>query len=427
MFSIFPRLLLMSVSLLAFTGSPVSHAGDDFYGRRYYPVPQSRALPGSGTYIVFSGIHSQREGLPANEHFKPFINGTDDLRGLFFINVDAAKPEFSHWSYDENNPKQETDLSINMYGYKLFVQPDLTYAGILLPALPQTAGYRNDALAFSADGQWYAYRHYKLAYSLDKDYQLLIRDLNGDNLQVLFDSKEYIAEAGWSPDSQQIAFVSIVNLLSKDKSKPKSYVVRLLNRSDKSETVLYKGDKYFQNPTFTADGKHLLLTYDNLIQSLNIKTGKISTLYQAEPLERSFINEKGHKVYRTIKGFEGLRWSPDNTKLAFFYKSTLYTMDADGLNVETVIKPAYLPNMAMSNPPVLQYVWLADSRRLVYKDSLEDDRLTHSYSIKLKRSSVTRNYRLYLINADGTDKQVLSSKHIDPKLIGSVRIEVQKP
>jgi len=411
---IFLCMVILILSVFYFKKGHSKIGSQEFYSQRYYPIQKNTQLEEKGTFIILKGAHYQSESDKESKGLKPFKKGKEELNGLFYINTQEPETKLKFWKFDPNNPNLISENSINSRYYKIFVQENRTYSGVSFSKLPKKPQFRYDFLNYSPTGDWYAFRYAASAYKKNKESQLFISDLTGKNTKVLLKSNDYIKEASWSNDNKLIV-VSVVKDLMSDEVKP-SYIINLIDRQSGEVKTIYQGENNYQNLLFTKNNKELIVTNNNLIESIQLNTGEGTELYQAEFLKRSITNEEGKTVKRKIDGFHSLQWSPNYEKLAFSYNRDLYTMNANGSGVIKVIKPEHFPNKVNTRGKS-HYIWLADSQHLVYKDSLKEEGLTHS--IRLSGTSFTRNYRLYMIDIETKKRTLLSKLHIDPELLGS--------
>jgi TolB protein len=87
-------------------------------------------------------------------------------------------------------------------------------------------------------------------------------------------------------------------------------------------------------------------------------------------------------------------WSPDGTTLAFDVSDAIYTVDADGSHLMTLVA-------AGGNDGLLFPSWSPDGKRILYLHAPCTDIWCH------------RPYEVWVMNADGTQKELLFDHSID--------------
>lgn len=208
-------------------------------------------------------------------------------------------------------------------------------------------------IAFSSNRNW--------------NYDIYMMDIKGRNLQNLTNSPTHEFEPTFSPDGQQMAYVS---------SRHDGYMeIYVMNLNTRVSHRLTHHPKHDNNPAWSPDGRWIAFdsnregTYD---------------IYKIEPdgenLQR--LTHEGNGNYNPT-------WSPDSQFIAFDSsrgagKGGIYIMDADGGN------PRYLPNQPRWGQLPS---WSPDGKRIAFCDLILGNR-----DILLMPD---RN--IYTVNIDGSD------------------------
>ena len=120
----------------------------------------------------------------------------------------------------------------------------------------------------------------------------------------------------------------------------KSGEIYLMNLQNKKVTRLTNNSLYEESPCFSSDGKKLLFTRQitEIKDSIEVQNGEIFILDLKTKKEIRLTNKDGFD--------SGAKFSPDNTKIAFYGKDTItgfydiFLMDSDGSNIVNLTNDA---------------------------------------------------------------------------------------
>jgi len=141
-----------------------------------------------------------------------------------------------------------------------------------------------------------------------RQYRLNIADSDGFNEQTILDSSKPLMSPSWSPDGQQLAYVSF------EAKRPQIFVQQVFN-GQRQRLTDFKGLN--SAPVWSPDGKHLAMTLS--------KSGN-PELYLFELATKKLTQLTKHPAIDTEP-----TWSPDGSKLVFTSdrggKPQLYIME----------------------------------------------------------------------------------------------------
>ena len=128
----------------------------------------------------------------------------------------------------------------------------------------------------------------------EKKYRLMVADADGENEQILLESKEPIISPSWSPDSRQVAYVSFETGMAK---------VFIQNIATGERDVAIENSSQISSPAWSPDGKFLSLT-----------------LYQDGNAEIYILNLRNKNLTRLTNHYSidtESSWSPKGSKIMF--------------------------------------------------------------------------------------------------------------
>jgi len=128
----------------------------------------------------------------------------------------------------------------------------------------------------------------------ENKYRLMVADADGENEQILLESKEPIISPSWSPDSRQVAYVSFETGMAK---------VFIQNIATGERRVAIENRSQISSPAWSPDGKFLSLT-----------------LYQDGNAEIYILNLSNKNLTRLTNHYSidtESSWSPKGSKIMF--------------------------------------------------------------------------------------------------------------
>ena len=128
----------------------------------------------------------------------------------------------------------------------------------------------------------------------ENKYRLMVADADGENEQILLESKEPIISPSWSPDSRQVAYVSFETGMAK---------VFIQNIATGERRVAIENSSQISSPAWSPDGKFLSLT-----------------LYQDGNAEIYILNLSNKNLTRLTNHYSidtESSWSPKGSKIMF--------------------------------------------------------------------------------------------------------------
>ena len=238
--------------------------------------------------------------------------------------------------------------------------------------------------------------HYELVYAYQNEIHTI--GSNGLNHQQITHNDFYDHEPVWSPDGQQIAFVSM---------RDGDLNIYIMNKDGSNPTRLTQNKEPSQSPRFFPDGERLLYRSGSILYSMN-KDGSnnqpiitanwsIQSLRLLSPDGESIIFEDGLNIYKINNdgsnkiqltdgnGERSPSWSPDGSRIAFVSDRDgnleIYTMNPDGSEQTNLSKQSGWDNDA---------VWSPDGSKLLFVSDRDGDK------------------DVYLVNVDGSGLTNLS-------------------
>ena len=128
----------------------------------------------------------------------------------------------------------------------------------------------------------------------ENKYRLMVADADGENEQILLESKEPIISPSWSPDSRQVAYVSFETGMAK---------VFIQNIATGERSVAIENSSQISSPAWSPDGKFLSLT-----------------LFQDGNAEIYILNLRNKNLTRLTNHYSidtESSWSPKGSKIMF--------------------------------------------------------------------------------------------------------------
>jgi TolB protein len=128
----------------------------------------------------------------------------------------------------------------------------------------------------------------------ENKYRLMVADADGENEQILLESKEPIISPSWSPDSRQVAYVSFETGMAK---------VFIQNIATGERSVAIENSSQISSPAWSPDGKFLSLT-----------------LFQDGNAEIYILNLRNKKLTRLTNHYSidtESSWSSDGSRIMF--------------------------------------------------------------------------------------------------------------
>lgn len=197
----------------------------------------------------------------------------------------------------------ENHYAITLSVYDVLLRKKIKNFRLIFPAKNiRRAGHQVSDLVFhSITGQESAFSSYIAFISINKDktkgrsYRLRISDSDGHNAKTILKSTAPILSPAWSPDGQQLAYVSFENGRSE---------IYVQNPWQASRKVVASYPGINSSPAWSPNGKHLLMTLSNHgnseIYQMNLATKKIHRLtnHSAIDTEASFSAD-GKEIFFT--------------------------------------------------------------------------------------------------------------------------------
>lgn len=244
--------------------------------------------------------------------------------------------------------------------------------------------------------------HYELLYVYQNEIHRI--SSSGENYRQITDNDFYDHEAIWSPDGQQIAFVS---------DRTGDLEVFVMNEDGSSPVRLTQNAEASQSPHFSPDGQRILYRSGSMLYVINVdgtnnrmlsaSNWSIQNRNAWSPDGQSVVFEDQLDIYKiNIDGSNKVRltrddaaehspsWSPDGSNIAFVSDRDgnleIYVMNSDGSGQTNLSK-----HSGWDNYPV----WSPDGTRLLFVSDRDGDK------------------DIYVINADGSDVRNLSRDTYD--------------
>ena len=202
--------------------------------------------------------------------------------------------------------------------------------------------------AWSSDGK-------QLAYVSDKkgNMDLYVRDIATGVEKLVLNATDNITFPAFSADGSKIAYYQ------RDPAAFGRYSLKMVELASNKETVLYAPLFDGSQPSWSADGKFVVISalqpYSSRYREGVSKFLVISTVDKTF----KFITPINEKTLST-RGKNGPYWSPDGTKFAFSMDGVLWTVAVDKEG-NLLNAPRRLTNELAENPS-----WTGDSKSIVY-------------------------------------------------------------
>lgn len=254
--------------------------------------------------------------------------------------------------------------------------------------------------AWSLDGQWIAFTIFPDGLSL----RLVLNVMKADGTDQRQLSPDATGDVRWSPDNQQIAFVTKRDGMGE---------IYLINRDGSNEhrlthgsTDIYANDVY--DLSWSADGKQIAFIRPYQLYIVNADGSDEKALtdrqdtasavaWSPDGKQIAFVMTKNQQsgIYTMLPdgsnlqkitdipdSFTGLNWSPDGQHFDYSYKDngnvSLFIVDADGNN-----------NHQLATN-VIGWSWSPDSKHIVYSSMVASMQST-----------------MYIVDFDGKNQHVL--------------------
>jgi Tol biopolymer transport system component len=184
--------------------------------------------------------------------------------------------------------------------HRVFVLGGPGVAGDLVRYDPQTKGFREilpgfagEFLDYSRDGQWIAFVRYG-----ERRSTLWVSHADGSNARQLTDPSEDVQLPHWSPDGNQLAYIS--------KTADRPWRIMIQRLADSARREASEGNDNQGAPTWSPDGRFLVYgtvqcqpTNTCAIRRIDLSTGKVQTLPGSEGLFTARWSPDGHWIAAT--------------------------------------------------------------------------------------------------------------------------------
>ena len=217
----------------------------------------------------------------------------------------------------------------------------------------------------------------QLAFASDRTgtFQIYLINADGDNLMRLTNLKNGACQPRWSPDGQQIVFVSPCYPRNDTFPGGRLFIMNHdgTDSNPLQDSINLEGD---YDPDWSPDGKSIIYT--------SVQTGRfqIFEYFLADGYTRNLSNSKSYDSNAV--------WSPDGKLIAFVRKTTasqIWLMDSNGSNqVQFNLSD---PTLVSQNP-----VWTPDGQMILFSQSKTNQPIPWLMAQRLRDLGTNQEFKM---------------------------------